>query len=101
GIRDRNVTGVQTCALPISGTLVLIFVAFSIASPEIFPTWGNMVTILYSTVVIGLLALGATFVITTAGIDLSVGTAMALCAVMSRSEERRVGKGCRAGGGAG
>ncbi|HJB10796.1 MAG TPA: ABC transporter permease [Candidatus Brachybacterium merdavium] len=66
-----------------AGTLVLIFVAFSIASPEIFPTWGNMVTILYSTVVIGLLALGATFVITTAGIDLSVGTAMALCAVMS------------------
>lgn len=66
-----------------AGTLVLIFIAFSIASPEIFPTWGNMVTILYSTVVIGLLALGATFVITTAGIDLSVGTAMALCAVMS------------------
>ena len=66
-----------------AGTLVLIFVAFSIASPEIVPTWGNMVTILYSTVVIGLLALGATFVITTAGIDLSVGTAMALCAVMS------------------
>ncbi|APX34080.1 ribose ABC transporter permease [Brachybacterium sp. P6-10-X1] len=66
-----------------AGTLVLIFIAFSIASPEIFPTWGNIVTILYSTVVIGLLALGATFVITTAGIDLSVGTAMALCAVMS------------------
>jgi len=66
-----------------AGTLVLIFIAFSLASPEIFPTWGNIVTILYSTVVIGLLALGATFVITTAGIDLSVGTAMALCAVMS------------------
>lgn len=66
-----------------AGTLVLIFIAFSITSPEIFPTWGNIVTILYSTVVIGLLALGATFVITTAGIDLSVGTAMALCAVMS------------------
>jgi ribose transport system permease protein len=66
-----------------AGTLVLIFLAFSIASPTIFPTWGNVVTILYSTVVIGLLALGATFVITTAGIDLSVGTGMALCAVMS------------------
>lgn len=66
-----------------AGTLVLIFIAFSLASPEIFPTWGNIITILYSTVVIGLLALGATFVITTAGIDLSVGTAMALCAVMS------------------
>ncbi|MFC7373922.1 ABC transporter permease [Brachybacterium sp. GCM10030268] len=66
-----------------AGTLALIFVAFSIASPAIFPTWGNLVTILYSTVVIGLLALGVTFVISTAGIDLSVGTGMALCAVMS------------------
>jgi ribose transport system permease protein len=65
------------------GTLVLIFIAFSVASPQIFPTWGNIVTILYSAVVIGLLALGATFVIATAGIDLSVGTGMALCAVMS------------------
>jgi ribose transport system permease protein len=34
-------------------------------------------------VVIGTLALGTTFVIITAGIDLSVGTGMALCAVMS------------------
>jgi ribose transport system permease protein len=81
--RPRGPRRVRLQQLLAAGTLVLIFLAFSIASPTIFPTWGNVVTILYSTVVIGLLALGATFVITTAGIDLSVGTGMALCAVMS------------------
>ncbi|PWH06737.1 ribose ABC transporter permease [Brachybacterium endophyticum] len=81
--RSRGARRVRIQQLLAAGTLVLIFIAFSIASPTIFPTWGNIVTILYSTVVIGLLALGATFVITTAGIDLSVGTGMALCAVMS------------------
>ena len=33
--------------------------------------------------VIGILALGTTFVIITGGIDLSIGTGMTLCAVMS------------------
>jgi len=65
------------------GGLLIIFVVFSIASPQVFPTFGNVTTILFSAVVVGLLSLGATLVIITAGIDLSVGTGMALCAVMS------------------
>ena len=36
-----------------------------------------------ATAVIGVLALGETFVIITGGIDLSVGTVMTLCAVMT------------------
>ena len=43
----------------------------------------NFTAILFSTVVIGTLAIGTTFVIITGGIDLSIGTGMALCAVMS------------------
>jgi ribose transport system permease protein len=63
-------------------SLIAIVVFFSIASP-IFFTWPNITSILFSTVVIGCLAVGTTFVIITGGIDLSIGTGMTLCAVMS------------------
>jgi len=63
--------------------LVLIFIVFTVASPQIFPSYSNVTAILFSTTVVGLLALGSTLVIITGGIDLSVGTAMTLCAVMS------------------
>jgi len=63
-------------------SLIVIAAYFSFAS-SIFFTWGNITSILFSTVVIGLLAVGTTLVIITGGIDLSIGTGMALCAVMS------------------
>ncbi|HEY3547023.1 MAG TPA: ABC transporter permease [Propionicimonas sp.] len=63
--------------------LVLIFIVFTVASPQIFPSYSNVTAILFSTTVVGLLALGSTLVIITGGIDLSVGTAMTLSAVMS------------------
>jgi len=63
-------------------SLIVIGTYFSITSP-IFFTWDNITNVLFSTVVIGLLAIGTTFVIITGGIDLSIGTGMALCAVMS------------------
>jgi ribose transport system permease protein len=62
--------------------LIVIFIGFSIASPY-FRTFDNFVGILLATTVIGVLALGATFVIITAGIDLSVGTTMTFSAVMT------------------
>lgn len=55
---------------------------FSLASPY-FLTFDNVVGILLATTVNGVLALGATFVIITAGIDLSVGTVMTLSAVIA------------------
>jgi ribose transport system permease protein len=63
-------------------SLIVIFAFFSVASSSFF-SYGNVTSILFSTVVIGTLALGTTFVIITAGIDLSIGTGMTLCAVMS------------------
>ena len=63
-------------------SLLAIVVFFAVASP-IFFTYPNITSILFSTVVIGTLAVGTTFVIITGGIDLSIGTGMALCAVMS------------------
>ncbi len=64
------------------GGLIVIFAFFAIASPN-FMTFSNVTSLLLSTVVVGTLAVGTTFVIITAGIDLSLGTGMSLCAVMS------------------
>lgn len=62
--------------------LIVIFVVFSLASPNFFQ-FSNIVGILLATAVNGVLALGVTFVIITAGIDLSVGTVMTWSAVMT------------------
>jgi len=64
-------------------SLVVIFIFFTIMNP-VFASWANVSGgILMSTTVIGLLAIGVTFVIITGGIDLSVGTSMALVAVIT------------------
>jgi ribose transport system permease protein len=62
--------------------LIIMFIIFSLASPNFFQ-WSNVKGILLATAVNGVLALGVTFVIITAGIDLSVGTVMTLSAVMT------------------
>lgn len=62
--------------------LIVLFVGFSLASPNFFQ-FNNIVGILISTAVNGILALGVTYVIITAGIDLSIGTVMTLSAVMT------------------
>ncbi|CAB4612377.1 MAG: ABC transporter permease [Actinobacteria bacterium] len=64
------------------GSLVAIFIFFTIMRP-VFASWENVSGgILMSTTVIGLLAIGTTFVIITGGIDLSIGTATALVAII-------------------
>ena len=64
------------------GTLIVLVIFFSIASNNFF-SWSNISSILLATAVIGILALGTTFVIITGGIDLSIGTGMTLAAVMT------------------
>jgi ribose transport system permease protein len=63
-------------------SLIVLVVFFSLSSGNFFQ-FSNIVGILLSTAVIGVLALGSTFVIITGGIDLSVGTVMTLSAVMT------------------
>lgn len=62
--------------------LIVLFVVFSLASPNFFK-FDNIIGILLATAVNGVLALGVTFVIITSGIDLSVGTVMTFSAVMT------------------
>ncbi|MFJ5958693.1 ABC transporter permease [Paenarthrobacter sp. NPDC092416] len=64
------------------GSLIVLVIFFGVMNSR-FLVPSNLSDILLSTVVIGLLALGATFVIITGGIDLSVGTGMSLCSVMT------------------
>jgi ribose transport system permease protein len=88
---DEPRTGVEAAAVGLKdrlqqflafASLIAIFLFFSIASSN-FLNYNNVTAILFSTVVIGTLALGTTFVIITGGIDLSIGTGMSLCAVIS------------------
>ncbi len=64
------------------GSLIAMLAVFSLTSENFFQ-FNNIIGILLATSVNGILALGATFVIITAGIDLSVGTVMTLSAVMT------------------
>jgi ribose transport system permease protein len=72
------------------GALIILFVVFSLASPYFF-TFSNVIGILVSTAVNGLLAIGVTFIIISGGIDLSVGTVMTLSSVMAAVTVRNLG----------
>jgi ribose transport system permease protein len=63
-------------------SLIVILVFFSFTSPYFFTT-SNLIGILMAATVTGILALGTTFVIISGGIDLSIGTGMILCGVMT------------------
>ncbi|MEP6972364.1 MAG: ABC transporter permease, partial [Betaproteobacteria bacterium] len=64
-------------------SLIALLVVFTVLSPDAFMTQQNIIGILQSTTVIGVLAIASTFVIITGGIDLSVGVLMTFCAVMA------------------
>ena len=63
--------------------VLVLVVALSSALSPTFPTWSNISSILGNNAFIWLLALGMTMVITTGGIDLSVGSLYALGGVLA------------------
>lgn len=63
------------------GTLTSRFFLIDTTRGELDIRWGNIVNILVQASVIGILAVGMTYVIITAGIDLSVGSIIALAGV--------------------
>jgi ribose transport system permease protein len=76
-----HISGAFHRLLAFSGLIALV-VVFSIASPNFMQTQ-NVLAILQATSVNGVLAVAATLVIITGGIDLSVGTLMTFCAVIA------------------
>src|SRR5207249_8683501 len=79
GIRDRNVTGVQTCALPISSTMMVFARRHSANSARVRSSCADFSD--------------------KANVAISAGegslTSIGSSGFGSRSEERRVGKECR------
>jgi ribose transport system permease protein len=67
--------------LAAAGALIVIFIYLSFASP-VFLTFNNLFNIVAETTVTAVIAVGMTFVIVTAGIDLSVGSIAALAGVL-------------------
>jgi ribose transport system permease protein len=64
------------------GVLILLIIGFGLAKP-VFLHGGNLLNILLQSSVVGVLALGQTFVLITGGIDLSIGSIVAVAAVCS------------------
>lgn len=84
-VRNSAIAGVARSRLQqllAFATLILIVLFFTIATPN-FLTYINVTGILLSTAVVGILALGTTFVIISGGIDLSIGTGMTLTSVIA------------------
>lgn len=63
-------------------SLIVLVLGFSLASPHFFQV-SNIMTILQAASVNGVLAVGVTLIIITGGIDLSIGTLMTFCSVMT------------------
>nr|WP_194288286.1 ABC transporter permease [Agrobacterium tumefaciens] len=72
----------QTFGIGLVFLAICIF--FSISS-EFFLTWNNLSNVLRQSSINGVLAVGVTFVILTGGIDLSVGSVMALAGAIAGS----------------
>ncbi|MBD0380040.1 ABC transporter permease [Paenibacillus sedimenti] len=75
-------TGSATQKILAFASLIALVLIFSLSSSN-FLQFDNVIGIMLSTAVIGILALGSTFVIITSGIDLAVGTVMTFASVMA------------------
>lgn len=62
--------------------LIAVFVISTIASPDIFPTYTNIMNILRQASVVGVVSIGMTVVLLVGGIDLSVTSIMAISACL-------------------
>ena len=67
----------------LGGVVIALFIAGAILEPDTFPTIDNVRNMLTQASVIGVLAVGMTFVIATSGIDLSVGSMVAAAGVFA------------------
>ena len=72
---------IQLLEYALVGVVVAILIVGAILEPDSFLTSDNMLNVLRQASVVGVLAIGMTFVIATGGIDLSVGSMVAAAAV--------------------
>jgi ribose transport system permease protein len=72
--------------------LAALYVLFTVLAPDTFARETNLLTMLRQTAVLGIAAVGMTLIIVLGGIDLSVGSAVALTTVVV-AESLRAGSG--------
>ncbi|GAA2894361.1 ABC transporter permease [Nonomuraea rubra] len=81
GTRPARLGGLQVVWIGL--VLAGLLVAFSVLAPRSFPTSFNLLNLVSDAAILLLLATGMTFVIITAGIDLSVGGVLVFSAVVA------------------
>jgi ribose transport system permease protein len=70
------------------GVLVVLFLIFSILSPDTFPTQANVKNLIVDTSIFLVMSVGMTYVMVAAGFDLSIGSVLVfagICAVKTMS----------------
>lgn len=88
--RARTVLRSKVGNMGVFGALVLVMLVSALVSPQ-FLTMPNLLNVIQQIAIVGILALGMTFVIITSGIDLSVGATLALASVLSASMVNQFG----------
>lgn len=78
-VQSQNTTRQKLWAF---ASLIVLLIGFSLASSSFYRV-DNLLSILQATSVNGVLAVGVTLIIITGGIDLSIGTMMTFCAVIT------------------
>ncbi len=71
--------------------LVAIFVFFSVLAPSTFFAYGNVINIVQNVSIWAVIAVGMTYVIITAGIDLSVGSVLVFSSVIAAKTMEAMG----------
>ena len=79
----RGFFNVETMQKAVAFAVLVALLLFFSVFADNFAAWNNMVNIMQATAVNGVLGVACTFVIISAGIDLSVGTLMTFTAIMS------------------
>ncbi|MFC6356364.1 ABC transporter permease [Luethyella okanaganae] len=82
---------VRAQAFQIFLVLLVIVGIFSAIAPDTFAQWSNFRLIIQNASILGVLAVGMTYVIITAGIDLSVGSVLVFSGVVAAITMRALG----------
>ncbi|AZS38291.1 Ribose import permease protein RbsC [Microbacterium lemovicicum] len=96
GTFDEPKTGVvrgllRAQAFQIFLVLLAIIIVFSALAPDTFAQWSNFRLIIQNASILAVLAVGMTYVITTAGIDLSIGSVLVFSGVVAAITMRALG----------
>lgn len=89
--KKRSSRGIGASVAQIAVVLLVLVVVFSVLRPEAFLSVGNFRSIAVNVAILTVLGVGATFVIITAGIDLSIGSVLVFSSVIGAKAMDMVG----------